>query len=399
MPNYSLPLYDKYRDWMRDARANGLDWEAIKYAGGSSEEDLKKMLAYMKATCFWDINCEDWYNLVLSQINAEKKTIQIKYKWQQAILKGIGQDNETYVPTDPHSSWQLYKRTLLDDKHFRKEVVENMEQTVIKILRRLSAETTQDEPVKGLVIGNVQSGKTANMAGLMAMAADWGWNLFIILSGTIENLREQTESRIYGDLNVIGNLSWKPLNHPSKKSSPGDRAQDLHFENESNERYFTVCLKNSTRLKNLLQWMQTDSNKQKQMRILVIDDEADQASIDTLDISKDEKNAINRLITNLVNGYNDKGKRTKDKFCAMNYVGYTATPYANILNDSAWESLYPHNFITTLGMSNEYFGPQQIFGIDGGAYDGLDIVRQVSEEELHTIKVIHDGGALVYRKV
>ena len=391
MPTYSLPTYDKYREWIREARENGLDWDAIKFAGGSNEEELQANLLQMNKIFYRNISCEDWYNLVNLQIEAEKKTIQVKYNWQQAILKGVGQDNDTSVPKDPHSSWQLYKHTLLEKKHFREDVVDNIEQSVIKILRRLSIETPQDSPVKGLAIGNVQSGKTGNMAGLMAMAADWGWNLFIILSGTIENLREQNENRIYEDLNVIGNLSWKLLNHPSKRSPSGDRASDLHFENESNERYFTVCLKNSTRLKNLIQWLQKDVNKQQQMRILVIDDEADQASIDTLDISKDEKNAINRLITNLVNGKNESDKPTKAKFCGMNYIGYTATPYANILNDSAWESLYPHNFITTLGISNEYFGPQQIFGVDGEDFDGLDITREVSTDELQQIKDIHDG--------
>ena len=70
-----------------------------------------------------------------------------------------------------------------------------MERATLKILKRLSNDTTEIRPVKGLVIGNVQSGKTANMAALMAMAADWGWNMFIVLSGTIENLRQQIKQR------------------------------------------------------------------------------------------------------------------------------------------------------------------------------------------------------------
>ena len=74
-------------------------------------------------------------------------------------------------------------------------------------MKRLSSDTTEMKPVKGLVIGNVQSGKTANMAALMAMAADWGWNMFIVLSGTIENLRQQTQNRLLNDLNCQGNLN------------------------------------------------------------------------------------------------------------------------------------------------------------------------------------------------
>lgn len=67
-----------------------------------------------------------------------------------------------------------------------------MEDANIKILRQLSRDTHETGAVKGLVVGNVQSGKTANMAALMAMAADAGWNMFIVLSGMMENLRVQT---------------------------------------------------------------------------------------------------------------------------------------------------------------------------------------------------------------
>ncbi|MCQ5166545.1 hypothetical protein NE645_11105 [Roseburia hominis] len=150
---------------------------------------------------------------------------------------------------------------------FKEEVVDEMERATIKILKRLSNDTTEIRPVKGLVIGNVQSGKTANMAALMAMAADWGWNMFIVLSGTIENLRQQTQNRLLGDLNCLGNLNWNGLEHLSKKPMLGQRTQDLHFDKTSKQRYFTVCLKNPGRLKGLIQWLQSDANKQKQMKI------------------------------------------------------------------------------------------------------------------------------------
>ena len=104
-----------------------------------------------------------------------------------------------------------------------------MERATIKILKRLSNDTTEIRPVKGLVIGNVQSGKTANMAALMAMAADWGWNMFIVLSGTIENLRQQTQNRLLGDLNCLGNLNWNGLEHLSKKPMLGQRLSLIHI--------------------------------------------------------------------------------------------------------------------------------------------------------------------------
>ena len=74
----------------------------------------------------------------------------------------------------------------------------------------------------------------------------------------------------------------------------------------------------------------------------------------------------------------------------MNYIGYTATPYANILNEAKEDSLYPRSFITTLDVSKEYFGPQQIFGVEGGEYDGLDIVRIIEKESLEDIIDIHN---------
>ena len=175
----------------------------------------------------------------------------------------------------------------------------------------------------------------------------------------------------------------------------GQRTQDLHFDKTSKQRYFTVCLKNPGRLKGLIQWLQSDANKQKQMKILVIDDEADQAGINTADINSATVRTINRLIRDLVNGRNEKSQGISNKYRAMNYIGYTATPYANILNEAGEDSLYPRNFISTLSVSKEYFGPQQIFGLEGGEYDydGLDIVRIIGEDDLQAIKDIHDEGA------
>ena len=193
-----------------------------------------------------------------------------------AIIHDNHQDNDVTIPTSRTSAWQLYKRKLLDEKHFKAESVNEMERSCIKILKCLSRDTTQIGPIKGLVMGSVQSGKTANMAGIMAMAADWGWNMFIILSGTIESLRQQTQRRLFNDLNNRKcQLTWHVKGNLSLGSPIGDRSQDLDFVGTSLQRYMTVCLKNSTRLKNLIQWLQADGNVQKQMKVLLIEDESD----------------------------------------------------------------------------------------------------------------------------
>lgn len=396
MPNFGLPEYDKQREWIRNARMQNMGWNEIIYAGRKDKDGLDEFLTQQEMLNFWKImSCEEWQKLVVLQKEAEEQTQTLDYLSGQAMIMDDGEDNDVTIPIDPQSAWQLYRKRLLSGG-FKKEVVDEMERTTLKLLKRLSGDTTQIKPVKGLVIGNVQSGKTANMAALMAMAADWGWNMFIVLSGTIENLRQQTQNRLLGDLNCQGNLTWNGLEHLSKKPMLGQRTQDLHFDKTSKQRYFTVCLKNPGRLRGLIQWLQSDANKQKQMKILVIDDEADQAGINTANINNSTIRTINRLIRDLVNGKNEKSQEISNKYMAMNYIGYTATPYANILNEAGEDSLYPRNFISTLSVSKEYFGPQQIFGYEGGEhdFDGLDIVRIIKDEDLEEIKKIHEEGAL-----
>lgn len=396
MTDFALPSYEKQREWIRSARNDGLSWDKIEYAGQNNEEGLKKFLMGFKEMYWTEMTCEEWKALVCLQREAEEETQNIDYLSGQAMIINEGEDNDVTVPKDNYTSWQLYRKKLLN-KGFKEETVNEIERTTLKILKRLSSDTTEMNPVKGLVIGNVQSGKTANMAALMAMAADWGWNMFIVLSGTIESLRQQTQNRILDDLNTHGSLTWNGYEHLSKRPPLGHRTQDLRFEEGSKQRYFTVCLKNKARLKGLIQWLQSDSNKQKQMKILVIDDEADQAGINTADVNSKEIKTINKLIRDLVNQRNEKSQEIKTKYKAMNYIGYTATPYANVLNEAGEDSLYPRNFISTLSVSKEYFGPQQIFGLEGGEYDypGLDIVRIIDEEDLQIIKEIHDGDAFL----
>lgn len=294
MTNFGLPEYDKQREWIRNARMQNMGWNEIIYAGRKDKDGLDEFLTQQEMLNFWKImSCEEWQKLVVLQKEAEEQTQTLDYLSGQAMIMDDGEDNDVTIPIDPQSAWQLYRKRLLSGG-FKKEVVDEMERTTLKLLKRLSGDTTQIKPVKGLVIGNVQSGKTANMAALMAMAADWGWNMFIVLSGTIENLRQQTQNRLLGDLNCQGNLTWNGLEHLSKKPMLGQRTQDLHFDKTSKQRYFTVCLKNPGRLRGLIQWLQSDANKQKQMKILVIDDEADQAGINTANINNSTIRTINR---------------------------------------------------------------------------------------------------------
>ena len=393
MSDLSMTIYDKPRKWITDSRERDIPWDKIEKGLRDTNAELQDFLDMQQALNFWPkMDISDWKSLVISQKNAEENKVTIELISGVAHIHDANQDNAVSVPEDPASSWQLYRKKLLSDG-FKAETVDEIESATLRILKRLNNDTTKTEPVKGLVIGNVQSGKTANMAALMAMAADWGWNMFIVLSGTIENLRLQTQNRLFNDLNQQGNLWWRPLQHLSRTVDISQKAQSLHFDNDSKERYFTVCLKNSTRLLKLIQWAQADKNKQRQMKIIVIDDEADQAGINTAHVDTNERRKINKLICALVNGKNEKGEDVDSQYLAMNYIGYTATPYANILNEAGLESLYPRSFISTLAVSKEYFGPQQIFGYNGDSvsFDGIDIIRTIDDDELKTIKRIHDG--------
>lgn len=395
MPNYSLPKYDTIRAWIRAKRKNDCwTWEKFQYAGQNSLEEFNQYLPLLIEIANWPpITFEDWTELVRLQKEAEENTIRLIEQSGLATIHDGYEANDVTIPQEPASAWQCYKKGL-KKSGWNEESILTIEKASLDILKRLTL-SQEKSPIKGLVIGNVQSGKTANMAALMAMAADWGWNMFIILSGTIDNLRRQTQGRLYNDLTRESpNIQWITHEYLSGRSPIGSQAQDLNFQKKSPMRYFTVCLKNATRLKNLIDWLHRDRKSAQQMRILVIDDEADQAGVNTANVEDEKKRKkINKLIINLVNGYKSNGKPVDYSFGAMNYIGYTATPYANILNESTKYSLYPRNFITTLQVSKEYFGPQQIFGVEDGEFDGLDIIRDITPQELEMIKGIHNNDS------
>lgn len=391
MNTYNNPSYDDHRFIIRKL-VERQGWESTQFHGGSDIYDLKNQLENLINLNVYPTNftAEMWLDLWSELKKADEKSKRLEERIKQSTLVASNADNDMHIPDYDHSSWQLYKKSL-SESGWTEDSINELEQTTEGILKKLNINTTQSGPIKGLVIGNVQSGKTANMAGLMAMAADWGWNVFIVLSGIIENLRKQTEDRLIKDLDKPGNLAWTRISKPSLQSDPAERTHQLHLGENDSKRYLTVCLKNGRRLENLNGWLKEDPQKLKQMRILVIDDEADQAGINTRDISKAERTKINDEIIKLVN---IKSNQVKPQ--SMNYISYTATPYANFLNEAKPDSLYPKDFIGVLNPAKEYFGPKQIFGLDESEeFRGLRIIREISktnelDEEKH-IKAIHKG--------
>ena len=395
MPDFSLPIYNKPRTWIKDGREQGnYPWEEILLARKRDDAGLQDFLDIHHEDDYWPkMTVDEWKELVNSIRVIEENTIGLDIENGAATIHNEDEDNQMYADNSENSHWMTYRKVLIEDKGFSINTINVIEKTTSQILKRLNINTPIDNPVKGLVIGNVQSGKTANMAALMSMAADWGWNFFIVFSGTIEILRRQTELRLIEDLGQPG-LGWQCLGKIYYPGEEANKAYNLRFEQGARQRYFAVCLKNGAMLRHLIKWMQADANVQGQMKILVIDDEADQAGINFRNPDQDPA-TINQLIRDLVNDCDCRDhSRNTARYSTMNYVGYTATPYANVLNEDGPETLYPKNFISTLAVSKEYFGPQQIFGCEETIYDGLDIIRNITQDEVNEIKDIQNGHSV-----
>lgn len=385
--DFSSPKYDDHRIAIEKLRKKGRDWEFIKYYGKQDEEGLQNKLEQLQEDDMIpeDLNSTTWIAIVMFLQEAAEREQMIEEKIANNRILSTSQDNTLTVPSSTYSSWQLYKNNLIK-QGWTNESVTDLENTTISILKKLRVET--EKPIKGLTIGHVQSGKTASMAALMAMAADWEFNFFIVLSGTIENLRKQTEERLISDLKTSGNLSWERLSQLSLKSGSSHKVSSLLLNRSSRERYVNVCLKNKTRLNDLIKWLKEDGNKLSQMRILIIDDESDQGGINTNDVTDSlaERTAFNKAIVELVNIKANDGQKP----LSMNYVSYTATPYANFLNEASEESLYPQDFVAVLNPAKEYFGAKQIFGLENNEYyRGLPIVREIKKHERNLVNKVH----------
>jgi len=270
---------------------------------------------------------------------------------------------------------------------------------------------------RGMVVGHVQSGKTGNYTGLICKAADAGYKIIIVLAGLHNNLRAQTQMRldegflgyetsaIEGEGNTligVGKIDPSPALRPqyvTNRTETGDFntrfARNLGVSPEQRPWLFVVK-KNKTVLTRLLNWIQTHVAETKDpesgrplvthLPLLIIDDEADHASVDTGEKVVDEDGnpdldheptAINSLIRQILHAFSRKA-----------YVGYTATPFANIYihehGETAKEGpdLFPSAFITNLSAPSSYVGPSRVFGLAGesGRTGVLNLVRIVEDQ-------------------
>lgn len=394
MINYEGSFYKTIHPLISTKREEDVSWEDIQnllFFPGEKYEDRLSMLKLFCSTATKELFDE----LVEHDKNEEENGRKAKLLLcPSSIIPDVVDDKNYELDESVGSSWMSYKRKL-QGKNFDEETINSIETASHKILNKLSLDTRETGPIKGLVVGNVQSGKTANMAALMSMAADQGWNMFIVLSGTIENLRIQTRNRLSEDLKDSTNVVWVTIDNVSTDHNFYQSLSRLELNESDNRRYLMVCLKNSTRLNNLLTWLAKDAKNREKLKILFIDDEADQASINAHRSKKGEKNdpetiertKINNHLVSLFTNKDGNGKSVATQFKSLNYVAYTATPYANILNERpSRKSTYPANFISCLPLSKSYFGPQAIFGVDGEEYEPMNIVNIISKDEAKSLE-------------
>lgn len=273
--------------------------------------------------------------------------------------------------------WPALRAHLAQKPVWRESRLQMLDDASTKVMSLLPPPALSAFSTRGLVIGFVQSGKTANYSALIAKAADAGYKFFIVLTGMHNNLRAQTQKRLQAELNALNPQHWIGLTDETTDFGSYKSNASSTLGKIGNQKVLCVVKKNKSVLEKLLRWIgSADKISLANCPVLVIDDEADQASISPA--FAERRTVINNLII-----------RTLQTLPRSAYVGYTATPFANVLIDPTnAEDLYPRDFIVDLPKPEEYFGAERIFGREplsldaaGRDLDGLDMIRSVPDDE------------------
>ncbi len=268
--------------------------------------------------------------------------------------------------------WPAYRRRL-EQGGLPADAVESIHRSTDRILRQCANPRAVGDRRKGLVIGYVQSGKTANFTGLIAKAVDEGYRIIIVLAGMYTNLRVQTQLRLQKDLGIDiveehSGLAWQRFTSRNadmgKDSSPGVLSSTSNVA-------LMVVKKHEMRLANVTKFLESIPEATLNRRpVMIIDDESDQATPNTLG-AKDLVSTIN--------------KRIRALWAAVptgTYVAYTATPFANVFIDPADDGdLYPEDFVSVLPKPDSYMGSELFFDVDQTVDSGEDeVIHQLAHE-------------------
>nr|WP_068893050.1 Z1 domain-containing protein [Pedobacter panaciterrae] len=335
---------------------------------------------------------------------------KIKLRLKSVIVTTVDPDNvideskdyERWIEKRPMPlNWNYFDRYLSYLKKLGRpaDVIVSTEKSTKAIIERLGDPRQDIQPLqKGLVLGAVQSGKTANFNGVINRGVDAGYDMIIVFSGIMEDLRYQTQKRINNDVIGIGEVGVQ-INQPlgvgkiqqfgkdgiyqitSITSTSADFKKSMvksnfNFTNQK----ILVCKKNVGVLTNLIYWLKSsmpEGCNTLPKSLLVVDDEADNASLNNLGHKGAE-------YASKVNGHM---RALLNLFSRRSYLGYTATPFANILQDQhgaiecddAWvipyrhdgqihqlqcslaPGLFPDKFIYKLAAPTSYLGPKRFF--------------------------------------
>ena len=298
--------------------------------------------------------------------------------------------------------WERYKKYLETMKHWNPRVTAKLGQVSDEILDQCGDPEEKSFHIRGLVLGDVQSGKTANYTAIANKAADAGYQLIIVLAGIPEVLRQQTQKRLdsefcgrqsntYLDPKTSAVIKNKPVGVgkfgikkkvASFTSQANDfdsgvlKSNDLSLDNV-NCPVLLVVKKNKTILNNLVSWLKYNNliNGQGQIDLpmMLIDDEADNASVNTNKLdSETNPTAINAAVRDILS-----------LFTKTTYLAVTATPFANIFIDPDNNmDLFPSDFIYSLSAPSAYIGAERIFGDDG---DKGNMLEQIDVEKFQEV--------------
>jgi hypothetical protein len=328
-----------------------------------------------------------------------------------------GEDHVAWLDAERKAGWTYWRRySEYMETRIPWTALDALDLATDEVLSQLEDPTREGAwDRRGLVVGHVQSGKTGNYTGLICKAADAGYKIIIVLAGLHNNLRAQTQIRLdegflgfatiadSDELPAVGvglidsDTSIRP-NAATNRSDNGDFntavAAKMNVSPEQRPWLFVVK-KNKTVLERLLYWIRnrvanhvdpvTGCKLVTNLPLLMIDDESDHGSVDTGEDIVDEfgkpdlehqPKTINRLIRSILHHFSRKA-----------YVGYTATPFANIFIHDRGETqeygpdLFPAAFITSLAAPSNYVGPGRVFGSASSTPDDLPLVRALSDEE------------------
>lgn len=278
---------------------------------------------------------------------------QMKYLQTGQMLKKEGAEETWYSGARTvRGVWPDYRAKI--DGKLPRAAVETIDETTEATLYRMANPKRPGSKRKGLVLGYVQSGKTANFQALIAKSVDAGYRVVIVLAGLYSNLRAQTQARLEQDLELYGidpdrkTVAWDLKTDDRNDIAANAKATLL---GNPNNVVIMVVKKHEKRLKNVEQFLHRIPQHLKgSSPVLVIDDESDQASPNS-QAGRDQVSTINRRLR-------DIWKEVE----TGTYVAYTATPFANLLiNPAEEEDFYPEDFIVSLPKPEGYLGADDFF--------------------------------------